>query len=365
MENIKKAVSNIKLLFQRWLRASTPTWQSVVYFFTLPFACFYLLELFTHNPWQISWMIQASNYFFFTALLALLFAIFKKQKTAGSVLISFSYILGLANYLVQSFRGAPIMPLDYKSLGTAVSVLDNYRFPWSLRLIFVSLAFLVLLFVNQRLARLEIRSQVLHVLGMAATTALIMGVYSLINYPVYADMIKIDHSVSDASLMYQKNGFSVSFIRGITYLQVPEPEGYSIAKINDIIDAYMNELPTSLREEQAFFQTDGAVYLALKPEFRLDDFVSVPLLDTEQASSEQAADATALDTEVAASSVEMKVHDYSLLEELIRNYEQHSYQGHAQTRPNIIVIMSEAFSELQVLADYETNTDYMPYIHSM
>ena len=34
-------------------------------------------------------------------------------------------------------------------------------------------------------------------------------------------------------------------------------------------------------------------------------------------------------------------------------------------RPNIIVIMNETFADLKVLGDFETNTDYMPFIHSL
>lgn len=34
-------------------------------------------------------------------------------------------------------------------------------------------------------------------------------------------------------------------------------------------------------------------------------------------------------------------------------------------RPNIIVIMDEAFSDLAVLGDFQTNEDYMPFIHSL
>ena len=33
--------------------------------------------------------------------------------------------------------------------------------------------------------------------------------------------------------------------------------------------------------------------------------------------------------------------------------------------PNIIVVMDEAFSDLSVLGDFETNGDYMPYLHSL
>lgn len=35
------------------------------------------------------------------------------------------------------------------------------------------------------------------------------------------------------------------------------------------------------------------------------------------------------------------------------------------TYPNIIIIQNEAFSDLSVLFDFETNRDYMPYIHSL
>src|SRR5699024_4707076 len=35
------------------------------------------------------------------------------------------------------------------------------------------------------------------------------------------------------------------------------------------------------------------------------------------------------------------------------------------TRPNIIAIMNEAFSDLSVVGDFTTNQDYMPFIHNL
>ncbi len=35
------------------------------------------------------------------------------------------------------------------------------------------------------------------------------------------------------------------------------------------------------------------------------------------------------------------------------------------TNPNIIVIMNESFSDLSVIGDFDTNQDYMPYLHSL
>ncbi|HWT77059.1 MAG TPA: LTA synthase family protein [Mobilitalea sp.] len=41
------------------------------------------------------------------------------------------------------------------------------------------------------------------------------------------------------------------------------------------------------------------------------------------------------------------------------------YTSAADTKPNIIVIMNEAFSDLSMVGDYKTNQDYLPFIHSL
>lgn len=51
-------------------------------------------------------------------------------------------------------------------------------------------------------------------------------------------------------------------------------------------------------------------------------------------------------------------------EELLASYQQEASKTLKKT-PNIIVIMNEAFSDLSVLGDFETNEDYMPFVHSL
>jgi phosphoglycerol transferase MdoB-like AlkP superfamily enzyme len=52
-------------------------------------------------------------------------------------------------------------------------------------------------------------------------------------------------------------------------------------------------------------------------------------------------------------------------EEIISRYEDIASANIPDNLPNIIVIMNEAFSDPAVLGDFETNQDYMPYIHSI
>lgn len=49
---------------------------------------------------------------------------------------------------------------------------------------------------------------------------------------------------------------------------------------------------------------------------------------------------------------------------LLASYDTNDTESAAHT-PNIIIIMNEAFSDLSVLGDFETNEDYMPFLHSL
>ena len=63
-----------------------------------------------------------------------------------------------------------------------------------------------------------------------------------------------------------------------------------------------------------------------------------------------------------------KPEDYSLiwLAEINSRYESDTVaEKEAGELPNVIVVVNEAFSELQVLGKIETNADYMPVIHSL
>lgn len=51
--------------------------------------------------------------------------------------------------------------------------------------------------------------------------------------------------------------------------------------------------------------------------------------------------------------------------EILEPYAQNTDALSVKRRPNIIVVMNEAFSDLSVLGSFETNKDYMPFIHSL
>lgn len=65
-------------------------------------------------------------------------------------------------------------------------------------------------------------------------------------------------------------------------------------------------------------------------------------------------------------SVPEKPNGYSLkkVEEITSKYTSDTVDPNKK-RPNIIVVINEAFSDPQILGDIETNEDYMPFIHDL
>ena len=65
-------------------------------------------------------------------------------------------------------------------------------------------------------------------------------------------------------------------------------------------------------------------------------------------------------------SILKKPEGYSLekVEEITSKYESDTVDK-TKEHPNVIVVINEAFSDLKALSDFETNEDYMPFIHGL
>ena len=101
-----------------WLKKNSP-W---IFLLIVPVLNFYLLEWYTHNPFQtMKPYIQGMNLALFDLAALFLFALTGRISRALGIETAFCAIYGLANYFVLEFRGAPIQPWDILSISTAAS----------------------------------------------------------------------------------------------------------------------------------------------------------------------------------------------------------------------------------------------------
>lgn len=253
----------------------------ILFALVIPLGCFYTFETLTH---QMSTMIELAkrlNIAFYYWLFLFVFFIAGRTSISMAICVSAIAIIGVGNYFVVMFRSNPIVPWDIYSFETAMSVADNYVFSVDWALTEHIAMFILMLIVGVR-TNIRLNKKILRPI---LTVAMCIPAYFYISY-LWQDNLERNTGLNDtlfnAKYMHSKDGFFVSFILDIHFLQIEEPKNYS------------DEYALSLLNEQ-------------------------------------------------------EVEKVETPEEL----------------PDIIAIMDETFSDPAVLGEFETNKDYMPFVHSI
>ena len=253
----------------------------ILFALVIPVGCFYTFETLTH---QMSTMIELAkrlNIAFYYWLFLFVFFIAGRTSISMAICVSAIAIIGVGNYFVVMFRSNPIVPWDIYSFETAMSVADNYVFSVDWALAEHIAMFILMLIVGVR-TNIRLNKKILRPI---LTVAMCIPAYFYISY-LWQDNLERNTGLNDtlfnAKYMHSKDGFFVSFILDIHFLQIEEPKNYS------------DEYALSLLNEQEVEKVEAP-------------------------------------------------------EEL----------------PDIIAIMDETFSDPAVLGEFETNKDYMPFVHSI
>ena len=257
--------------------------------FLFPVANFYLFQLYLSKPWESMHVpIQFLNIYLFELLMFILFFIFGSLKIALRIQSIVFMVIGLANYFVISFRSAPIMPWDIYSVGTALSVADNYEYTIDQNTILVILGFIVLI-IAESIVNLNINIKgkwkktaiCARLTCLVLFIALLCSFTSMLHKDTTIRKYKMYDKLFTPTVMSKRDGTAVAFLMELQYLSIDKPNNYSQKTADELLNSYT-----------------------------YDDITN-------------------------------------------------------DKKPNIIVIMNEAFSDLSVLGDFETNQEYMPFIHSL
>ncbi len=274
-----------------------------------PVLIFYFTEFYLRNPFQtMKAGAQFLNIIFFELFMLLGLFLFKKAKIVLRLELFIFTIVGLMNYYVLKFRSAPVMPWDIFSIRTAASVADNYDYSLSNKIILL-LILSVALFVLVSFCDISVTSLKHRLSGILLTLLLAVGYIGYIQSDNALTAFHLYDKLYAPTAMTYKNGTVVSFCMQVQHLFVKEPEGYSVDNTLEILEKYSsNDTQKNILES-------------------LDD-TSVPSTNT---LSDNASNAQTPLTE----------------------------------SPNIIVIMNESFSDLEILGSFETNEEPIPFVSSM
>ena len=289
---------------------------NVVLFSIFPIAAFYLMEFYEHNPFEeVRFMAGFFNIILFELIAWILYFVTGRAKWALRAVFIVAMVFGLINHYVMLFRSTPFVPWDIFSIGTATSVASNYDFAPTAGVVVVTVIFIALImlmhFVDFRI-KWKFRFRLIPtVLGLLA---LCLFVNALQDEDFQTDNYLYPFLFTPA-YMTKVNGMAVTFAMDLKFVAVDKPDGYSRRKAKELLDSYSGT----------------------------DDNSDAAAASDNSATIDEESDKDNATNNVANNTAFTDKSDY----------------------PNIIVVMDEAFSDLSVLGDFDTNTDYMPFVHSL
>ena len=279
---------------------------SVILYLALPFCALYALENYTHVITDLSPMILVLNLLFFYLLYGFAAFLSGSVRRGFQIATLVPMLFGLTNYFVVSFRGSPIVPWDLLSLGTAVSVADNYTFTLSWKAAASVLMFIWMILIVSK-SSVTFRNWKIR-FAVAAVWLIGLGGYvSGIQKSSVQSFFGMDTTLFTLNVLYRNNGIAAAFLGNLRFLNIEEPSGYSVKKVAEIASDLQTDAESINSEHSASVSTSDS--------------------DTQKNTG----------TATAAT----------------------------VTNPNIIVIMDEAFSDLSVWGDFETSEEVMPFFRQL
>ncbi len=280
-------------------------------FYLVPVAAFFIMEQFTYNSIGDIYPVAIGlNLVLYYILYFGMYVLTNSRKITVIGTLGLSYFLGAANYFVLTFRGNPILPTDIASFTTAMNVAENYTY--TLNSAFFTNA-LLLLFLSIGFCRLSQNKKMngkRRAALLGTVVMLVLGVTGVIKQETFLTANNVKADIWNQKRGYSRDGAFASFCLNVKYLRAEKPDGYSVDKVMEIAETYIwNEKETASLNGMSSRK---------------------PVTDSKKTDNKKS-----------------------------------SNKKNTKKKPNIIMIMNEAFSDLETIAPIETNQDYMPFIRGL
>ncbi len=306
----------------RHMQTSTRTFLLLL---AVPYVCMALVELLCASKLYLMPSMCILNYVFWVLVEIFLYFLFQRRvKPAGLVTLAAAYFVGVANHVVFQLRGSYVTFGDLTAVGTALEVAGNYTFKpgryfWLTLGIFLAAAVVILLVRLPKPQKVSAKHRVLSLAGAALVAA--AAVWGYLSGMLY-------HNVNGVSWDYSINiahvGYVPFFLSNMHEQSHVECEGYSPEAALAALDSVPDETDNSVSGD-----TGGSTSR------NTDSIASGNTDGNASGDTDKSVPGKSPDAEAAAQ------------------------------EPNIIIIQNEAFSDLSMVYDLETDRDTLPFIHSL
>ena len=229
-----------------WDRISRRYWFQTILFVVLSFVEYITLETFLGGDiCSIGLEYSIKNILLLMGVNLILVSVTRWMRLTFLLSGVFVLIFGVANYFVDAFRGYGIVYMDIYAVKTAANVAGEYKYHGSPQLwlgLVLGLAFIVLCVVvtPRRSGVQNLRQGIASVAGAAAGVSFFVWIN--LGQGFFGDVTNLtwDHSIGMSDY-----GYLLYVTANAGNAKVEKPEGYSPAKVEEILSRYQKASTTN------------------------------------------------------------------------------------------------------------------------
>ena len=292
-------------------------------------------------PW---WVVRSIGWekLFLTWIVVFLFALWfallaNSWQMASCLTAGTVCVFGVICYFVYALRGEAFLASDLTVLQTAANVAGGYEY---------NIDFHTLILVMFTIAWCDLilwtgKTRVFRAWrwrGIALVIALGLTIFAERIY-LHTNLLRewnVTLNNFRPEKSYGANGSILTFLRSAQLMIVEEPEGYSVARVNEIQETYMKAEPSALQEKTTETESEAAKGSTGKSE---------------------AAKGSTGESEAAKENT-------GTAEAAKQNAEKAAADG-KPFQPNVIFVMDEAFTDMQAYMDFETDKEVCPFFSGL
>ena len=207
-----------------------------------PAAVFLLVEFITHNPAKMTGRVVFLN-LAILYLTSIFLSILTRRTAVGNAFVTLLIItFGIVSYYTKSFRGAPLFPWDIASAGTAAGVMSHYPINFGMKVVcIISLALLLIEIALCCNIKLNLGKWFVRLIATVLSFAAFSGSVLYLQTDHAIDTFNLYPYLFTPNVLYDKNGFTVSFLMNLRYITVEKPTGYSAKYVRSLTSEFESD----------------------------------------------------------------------------------------------------------------------------
>ena len=207
-----------------------------------PAAVFLLAEFITHDPFRITPRIIFLN-LLIIYLTSIFLSVLTRRTAVGNAVVTVLVItFGMISFYTKSFRGAPLFPWDIASAGTAAGVISHYPINFGMRVVCIIATSLLLVEIALCCnVKLNLGKWFIRLTATVLSLAAFSGSVLYLQTDRAIDTFNLYPYLFTPNVLYDRNGFVVSFLMNLRYITVEKPTGYSAKYVRTVTSGYESD----------------------------------------------------------------------------------------------------------------------------